>query len=181
MHYAAEVNQAALVIRQGGIVAYATEYCFGLGCNPSNRNAVMRLLRFKRRTWHKGLIVIAADSEQLAGLVEEIPTKVLKHWPGPVTYLLAARPAVPRWLRGKHETLAVRVTAHPQAALLCRQAGMAIVSTSANRAGQQPVRDYRSAWRRLREVADFILPGQVGKLSAPTPIIDAASGRQLRG
>ncbi len=181
MQYAAELREAAHVLQQGGIVAYATEYCFGLGCDPLDNRAVMRLLRFKQRSWKKGLIILAADCEQLQGFIEAIPPKARRHWPGPVTYLLPAKPAVPKWLRGAHDTLAVRVTAHPQATRLCHEAGMAIVSTSANQTGQRPVRDYREAWRRLRAIADFILPGYVGDLPQPTPIIDPTSGRTIRG
>ena len=59
------LKEAAQVIRQGGIVAYATEYCFGLGCDPKNRAAVGRLCRIKRRSSARGFILIAADTEQL--------------------------------------------------------------------------------------------------------------------
>ncbi|MDH3406681.1 MAG: Sua5/YciO/YrdC/YwlC family protein, partial [Gammaproteobacteria bacterium] len=50
--------RAARIIKQGGVVAYATEYCFGLGCDPMNRSAVLRLLRIKHRPVQKGLIVL---------------------------------------------------------------------------------------------------------------------------
>jgi len=59
------VAQAARVVRAGGIVAYPTEAVFGLGCDPLDRAAVMRLLGIKRRSWRKGLILIAATLEQL--------------------------------------------------------------------------------------------------------------------
>ena len=52
--------KAAAILRNGGIVAYPTESVYGLGCDPCNRGAVMRLLRIKRRVASKGLIVIAA-------------------------------------------------------------------------------------------------------------------------
>ena len=47
--YTRELQHAARILKQGGIVAYATEYCFGLGCDPFNRDTVLRLLRLKRR------------------------------------------------------------------------------------------------------------------------------------
>ena len=76
-----DLQQAAQVVRRGGLVAYPTEYCFGLGCDPFNRAAVLRLLRLKRRPVEKGLILIAADIAQLAGYVDDIPDKVLATWP----------------------------------------------------------------------------------------------------
>jgi L-threonylcarbamoyladenylate synthase len=174
------LQHAADVLRRGGIVAYATESCFGLGCDPMNRTAVLRLLRLKRRHVSKGLIVLAATSAQLAPYIDACPPKVARTWPGPRTWLLTARAGVPFWIKGRHPSIAVRVTAHRQAAALCRAAGMAIVSTSANRRGEAPARSYRETQRRLGAGVDYVLPGRIGKLRRPTPITDAASGRVVR-
>jgi L-threonylcarbamoyladenylate synthase len=57
---------------------------------------------------------------------------------------------------------------------------MALVSTSANRAGGAPVRRYRDAVHRFKSEVDYVLPGRVGNLPAPTPIRDAASGELIR-
>jgi L-threonylcarbamoyladenylate synthase len=176
----AELIQAAHVIQHGGVVAYATEYCFGFGCNPMNRSAVLRLLRIKRRMPDKGLILIAANVGQLDSYVEDIPAPVLATWPGPHTWLLEPRECTPGWITGNHPRIAVRVTAHPQAAALCRAAGMAIVSTSANRSGGAPTRSYRETLRRFNGDVDVVLPGRVGAAPAPTPIRDAASGKLVR-
>jgi len=94
--------------------------------------------------------------------------------------LLEARPGVPGWLTGDHSRIALRVTAHPQAAALCRAAGMAIVSTSANRGGGAPVRRYREAVHRFKGEVDYVLPGRVGDSPAPTPIRDAVTGELVR-
>ena len=174
------LQQAAQVLRQGGVVAYATEFCFGLGCDPTNRAAVLRLLRLKRRPVRKGLIVLAADVAQLAPYVMEFPAPVLASWPGPHTWLLRPKPTVPGWITGAHDRLAARVTAHRQAAALCRAAGMAIISTSANRAGEQPARSDRDVRRRFGHGVDYVLSGQVGDALAPTPIRDADTGKLLR-
>lgn len=174
------IQHAADVIRQGGIVAYATEYCFGLGCDPMNRRAVARLVRLKRRPADKGLIVLAADADQLARYVAAIPKRAVATWPGPHTWLLQPRAHVPRWIIGRNLRLAARITAHPQAARLCRAAGMAITSTSANRSRQRPARSQREVLRRFGASVDYVLPGRVGRLGAPTPIHDAATGKVIR-
>lgn len=174
------LKHAAHVIREGGIVAYATEHCFGLGCDPRNERAVMRLLHIKRRPPEKGLILIAAYADQLAPYVATIPAHVSATWPGPYTWLLQPQPHVPHWVTGAHPRIAVRVTAHPQAAALCRAAGMAIVSTSANRSGEHPARTFRDAVRRLGGEVDYVLPGRVGGLPAPSTIRDAVTGETLR-
>ncbi len=178
--YTSDLQRAAHILKQGGIVAYATEYCFGLGCDPFNRNAVFRLLRLKHRPAKKGLIVLAASTEQLAPYATTLPASALASWPGPHTWLLPVRPGVPAWITGRHDKIALRVTAHAQTAALCRAAGMAIVSTSANRAGEVPARSEREVARRFGRLVDFILPGHVGTAMAPTPIRDALTGRLIR-
>jgi len=178
--YTRELQRAATTIRAGGIVAYATEYCFGLGCDPFNRDAVLRLLRLKQRAVRKGLIVLAGHPSQLGLYVSGIPDPVSASWPGPHTWLLPVKSNVPGWVTGHHDKIAVRVTAHPQAAALCKAAGMAIISTSANRANEAPARRDRDVRRRLGKLVDYVLPGQVGNAPAPTPIRDAQSGRLVR-
>jgi L-threonylcarbamoyladenylate synthase len=178
--HARELQQAARILKQGGIVAYATEYCFGLGCDPFNRDAVLRLLRLKRRSPTKGLIVLAADRAQLALFVDDIPATVAATWPGPHTWLLPPSANVPHWITGTHPRVAVRVTAHRQAAALCRAAGMAIVSTSANRSAETPARSDREVARRFGKRVDYILPGFVGDAPAPTSIRDAVTGEIIR-
>lgn len=174
------LRHAAYVLRRGGIVAYATESCFGLGCDPMNRAAVLRLLQLKRRNMKKGLIVLAATTAQLTHYIDTCPPQVARTWPGPRTWLLPVRASVPYWIKGRHASIAVRVTAHRQAAALCRAAGMAIVSTSANRSGETPARSYRETQRRFGACVDYVLPGRIGKLKRPTPITDALSGRVVR-
>lgn len=174
-------KRAAQVIRAGGIVAYATEAVFGLGCDPRRRAAVLRLLRLKRRPARKGLILIAATSEQLAPYVAELPACARDSWPGPFTWLVPRSKRAPFWLTGRHPRIAVRVTAHPGAARLCRCAHTALVSTSANVSRARPVRSYREACRRFGARVDYVLPGRVGAQKKPTAIRDSITGAQVRG
>jgi len=178
------LRRAAGILRQGGVVAYPTEAVYGLGCDPLNQEAVKYVLAIKQRPVEKGLILIASRFEQLKPFVLAVPPEVQERldesWPGPVTWLLPARPTAPRWLSGKHDSLAVRVTAHPLAAALCEAFGGAIVSTSANPAGRPPARSALQARIRCPGV-DLILQGSTGPLARPTPIRDAVTGRVLRG
>lgn len=170
-------------LRQGAIIAYPTEAVFGLGCNPHDELAVMRLLEIKQRPVEKGLILIASHWEQLQPLLlpvdAEIRARVEETWPGPVTWLLAARPQTPVWLRGMHESLAVRVTAHPLAAALCDAFGGPIVSTSANASGRPPARTALQARLRCPGV-DIVLTGATGGRRQPSEIRDAYTGERLR-
>jgi L-threonylcarbamoyladenylate synthase len=178
------VGRAAQIVRSGGVIAYPTEAVFGLGCLPRNRRAVLRLLAIKRRSWRKGLILIGADLAQLERYVilppEPQRSRVLATWPGPHTWVLEAQPDAPRWITGGRASMAVRMTAHPLAAALCRAVGEALVSTSANVTRRPPHRRLLHLRRDLGRRIDFVLAGPLGDLAAPTPIRDGRSGRALR-
>ncbi len=177
--------RAAEVIRAGGVVAYPTEACFGLGCDPRNVAALRRILRIKRRPRSKGLILIADRCKQLQPYVDfaQITNRepILGSWPGRNTWLLPAAYGVSRWLRGCHTTLAVRVTAHRGAARLCRLARTAIVSTSANRSGKRMLRCASAVLREFGDEVDFIVDGRIGNAISPSIIRHFERGEVVRG
>jgi L-threonylcarbamoyladenylate synthase len=117
----------------------------------------------------------------LRPLDPELLAKISRSWPGPYTWLLPAHHKVSPLLRGAHDSLAVRVTAHPAAAALCRRAGCALVSTSANRQGRPPARSAAAVRREFGDGVDFILVGRLGRQARPTQIRDARSGKLIRG
>ncbi|NCC27097.1 MAG: tRNA threonylcarbamoyladenosine biosynthesis protein RimN [Gammaproteobacteria bacterium] len=178
------LRRAASIIADGGVVAYPTEAVFGLGCDPRHGDAVARILSMKRRDVAKGLILIAADPSQLEPFVLPLAAdrmaEIRASWPGPNTWLLPARSETPRWLTGRFDTLAVRVTAHPLAAALCRAYGGAIVSTSANQAGRRPARTALQVRLALDEIPDMILAGACVGSDQPSCIRDGRTGRMLR-
>jgi L-threonylcarbamoyladenylate synthase len=178
------VTRAALraYLRRGGIIAYPTESCYGLGCDPFNRQAVRKLIQIKGRPISKGLILIADRFSRfqklLRPLAEQEQARVLATWPGPVTWILPASNRAP-WLRGKNHGLAVRVTAHRRAARLCRDLGTALVSTSANKSGGHPAKTAREC-RRIFGGQVRVIEGQIGKRKRASTLIDFFSGKVLR-
>ena len=170
-------------LQRGGVIAYPTESCFGLGCDPRNRAAVRKILRLKHRPWHKGLIVVAADLGQVQRFIQPLDKhqKITLglHWPGPYTFLLPISAQAPKHVTGRHSTLAVRVSAHLDVTRLTRMLGP-LVSTSANIAGLKPLTRAADV-RRVFGGKVLVLPGRVGKRKQPSAIIDLQSGTQLRG
>lgn len=168
---------------RGGLIAYPTESCYGLGCDPRNRTAIKRLLRLKRRPQAKGLILIASGLRQLQSFIAPLtPLQIEKTritWPGPHTWLMPASENCPACLTGKHHSVAVRVTAHRGAAWLCRGLGMALVSTSANLSGGKPAKNARNC-QRLFGSRVKVLPGRIGRRRKPSTIQDLISGKILR-
>jgi L-threonylcarbamoyladenylate synthase len=178
-----KMRKVVHLLGNGGIIAYPTEGVFGLGCDPCNQNAVNRLLAIKKRPQSKGLIVIAATLEQLHSLIEPLSesarARLEATWPGPVTWVLPAQDA-PAWLRGDHNTLAVRITAHPLAAALCRAWGGPLVSTSANISTRLPARTALAVRRQLGQQVDAIVSGQTQGAKGPTEIRDLTTEQVIR-
>jgi len=173
-------------LQAGNVIAYATEAVFGLGCDPDDEAAVHKLLAIKQRPVDKGLILIAADWSQLTAYVDDerltdvALRRVLASWPGPFTWVMPALPTTPRWLTGRFDSLAVRVTAHPQVRALCLAYGKPLVSTSANLSGEAPCRSAAEVWAQLGGRVDYVLPGAVGGATNPSQIRDACTGEVLR-
>lgn len=170
-------------LKRGGVIAYPTESCFGLGCDPRNRAAVQKILRLKHRPWHKGLILVAANVGQVRRFIQPLnpsqQANLNQYWPGPYTFLLPISTRAPKGVTGKHRTLAVRVSAYPVVARLTRMLGP-LVSTSANIAGAKPLTRAADVQRAFG-AAVRVLPGRVGKHKKPSAIIDLQSGNKLRG
>jgi len=171
--FAASSRHIAAHLKRGGLIAYPTESCYGLGCDPDNRNAVRRLLKIKMRPQRKGLILIASHFHQIARYLQPITpeeqAKLQRDGAQAITYLMPAHHSAPRWLRGEHDTLAVRLTAHPFARQLCRSINSALVSTSANRSGLRPTKTYAECRRQFGKKV-WVLPGRVGKRKQPSTI-----------
>jgi L-threonylcarbamoyladenylate synthase len=170
-------------LKRGGLIAYPTESCYGLGCDPDNRKAVQRILKLKQRPQRKGLILIASHYHQVAHYLQPLTPagqmKLQQDGAQAITYLMPVKPSCPRWLRGEHDTLAVRFTAHPFARNLCRSAGSALVSTSANRSGMRPAKTYAECQRMFGKKV-WVLRGRVGKRRQPSTIRAWADGRIIR-
>jgi len=178
------VDHAARIVLQGGIIAYPTEAVYGIGCLPLEEEALARIVAIKHRDARKGLIVVAEQIEQLQPLAflpgGEIGKRMQTSWPGPVTWVVEAKPQVPALLTGGRSTLAVRISDHPTVRQLCHRTGSALVSTSANFSGQHPARSALSVRRGVGRKVDFVLAGPLGQQPRPTEIRDARSGKILR-
>ncbi|MGO1246210.1 MAG: Sua5/YciO/YrdC/YwlC family protein [Oceanisphaera sp.] len=183
----AQPLQLALAqLRQGGVIGYATEAVFGVGCDPDNGDAVQRLLNIKQRPMDKGLVLVAADMSQLlpyldlSALPQGRLAVILESWPGPNTWIIPAKPEVPSWLKGRFNSLAVRVSAHSQVHDLCLGFNKPLVSSSANKSGEPPARSVSELEQAMGRELDYILPGQTGGLANPSLIRDGITGAVLR-
>ncbi|WP_067515854.1 L-threonylcarbamoyladenylate synthase [Endozoicomonas ascidiicola] len=180
-----DVNQAAEVVKSGGVIAYPTEAVWGLGCNPWNREAVYRILELKQRPVEKGVILIGSSLEQFTPLLNplspEEKSRLNETWPGPYTWLIPDPDGwTPEWIRGQFDTVAVRVSAHPVVKSLCDATGMPIVSTSANLAGNDPLLIQAEVEAEFGHLLQGIVTGETGDQKTPSTIQDLRTGKLVR-
>lgn len=179
-----QIEQAVKTLQRGGIIAYPTESVYGLGCDPDDTQAVRRILALKQRPVDKGLILVASGFQQLERylqpLEDDIRQRVFASWPGPYTWLWPVKNEVSELLRGQHQTLAVRISAHPVVKALCDLYGKAIVSTSANPADKPPAYSAEEVQAYFADKLDFIIDAEIGGSPQPTEIRDALTNRVIR-
>ncbi|AFH94156.1 MULTISPECIES: L-threonylcarbamoyladenylate synthase type 1 TsaC [Providencia] len=179
------IENIIVSLNKGEVIAYPTEAVFGLGCDPDSEQAVNKLLELKQRPWEKGLILIADNYEQLkdyvddSQLTDEQKQTMFASWPGPVTWVIPAKSSTPKWLTGRFDTLAVRVTDHGLVKELCREYGKPLVSTSANLSGQEPCRTTNEVLEQFKGSIP-VLDGMVGGRQNPSEIRDAKTGQLYR-
>ncbi len=178
------IQSAVAVLRNGGVIAYPTEYCFGLGCDPRNESAVLRLLEIKRRKAEQGVILIAADLNQINCYAnfDDVSDQdlITATWPGPNTWLLPTREGVPEFIRGRHATIAMRIPQHDFCLALLAEFGHPIVSTSANRSGEPEHLVAETVEQDLGDECDLVVNFPVGGAKQASTIRDAMTGAVLR-
>lgn len=137
----AAINEAAALLREGGVVAFPTETVYGLGADATSGEAVAGIFAAKGRPRDNPLIVHIADpaqAEALAVAISPVERALMaRFWPGPLTLVLPARPgAVPPSVTAGLDTVGVRMPGHPLALGLIRAAGLPLAAPSANRSGR---------------------------------------------
>ena len=171
-------------IQCGECIAYPTEAVWGLGCDPTNLDAIREILRIKQRPPEKGLILVASDMAHIAylldGLERSIIDKMKASWPGHTTWLVPHKGSVPNLISGDSDKVAVRVSAHPVVQALCSAYGGALVSTSANPAGLPAALTESEVRHYFQQEPLVYASGKVGNEARASRIIDAHTGDILR-
>ena len=175
------IARAADVLLGGGVVTMPTEGVFGLSCMPDDDEALVRLLTLKQRDPAKGLILIASSRDQLTPwLADDAPPIPDPDPARPTTWIVPAAKHVSALVRGEHPGLAVRITVNPVATAVCDAVDSALVSTSANLAGQPTARNRVVLRRNFGACVDYIVPGDCGPASGASEIRELQSGNILR-
>lgn len=173
---AAAIADAARILAAGGLVAFPTETVYGLGADALNAAAVERIFEAKGRPADNPIIVHIAEETALRGVVSNVPSNaralIARCWPGPLTLVLPALPAVPTVTRGGLPTVAVRIPSHPVALALIRAAGCPLAAPSANRSGRPSPTTAQHVLADLGAVIDLVLDAGPTPLGVESTVLD---------
>lgn len=172
------LDEAALVVREGGVIAYPTETSYGLGVDPFNPEAIEKLFALKGRSEENPLSVIVADKVMLRRFALEVSpfaeTLIRKFWPGPLTLVMKARPEVPKSLLAGTGKVGVRISSSPVCKRLLSTLSGPVTATSANPSGKPPATSAEEVVHYFGPSVDLVVDGGrlAGKL--PSTVVDVS-------
>ncbi len=172
-----DLDRAAAILADGGLVAFPTETVYGLGADALDAEAVSRIFVAKGRPADNPLIVHLADADELERVVAEVTPLArelaARFWPGPLTLVLDARDDVPAETTGGLGTVAIRVPDHPVALGLIRRAGVPVAAPSANRSGRPSPTTAAHVLHDLGDVVDAVVDGGACQHGVESTVVDA--------
>jgi L-threonylcarbamoyladenylate synthase len=134
------IQEAADIIKKGGVIAFPTRCLYGLGADAFNAEAVDRIFKIKQRPAEKPILILIDDSKRLEHLVTRVSDDaediMERFWPGNVTLIFDASARVPDYLTAGTGKIGIRLAGHPVAAALARAIQGPLTGTSANLSGQ---------------------------------------------
>ena len=168
-----DIEQAAKIVLEGGLIAYPTDTVYGLGCNPFDEGAVDRLVQAKERV--KGSLPILVSSLEDAGRLGEISDLAARlaerFWPGPLTLVVPPRTKFPSRVTLDTLVVGLRIPNHETARRLIRECGGALIGTSANISGRPSLRTAEEVVRELDRRVDLVLDGGAAPLGRESTVV----------
>jgi L-threonylcarbamoyladenylate synthase len=171
-----EIEKAAQVLRDGGLVAFPTETVYGLGADASNPTAVRKIFAAKGRPADHPVIVHVAGTSDLKHWAAEVPRSAWllaeKFWPGPLTMVLKRAAHVSDLITGGQDTVGLRVPSHPVAQQLLKAFGGGIAAPSANRFGRLSPTTAQHVREELGDAVNLVLDGGPSDVGIESTIVD---------
>jgi Sua5/YciO/YrdC/YwlC family protein len=174
------VQQAADIIRKGGVMVYPTDSAYALGCAVGNKAGMESIVRIRQMDSRHNFTLVCRDLSEIAtyARVDNSTYRLLKaHTPAPYTFILKATSEVPRLLQHpKRKTIGIRVPEHPVVAALLAELDAPLVSSTLIMPGEtEPLIDMDDIETKLRHHVDLIVDSGFCGLE-PTTVIDLETG-----
>ncbi|UPK73673.1 L-threonylcarbamoyladenylate synthase [Nocardioidaceae bacterium SCSIO 66511] len=174
------IGQATDLVRSGGLIAYPTDSCFALGCQPGNKDGLDRIRRIRRLDDKHHFTLVCRDFSQLGQYVHvdnSIFRAVRSATPGQYTFILPATHEVPRrLLHPKKKTVGVRIPDHTVVRALLEALGEPLLSSTLLLPDEdEPMTQGWEIKERLDHEVDAVLDsGDCGV--EPTTVVDLSQG-----
>jgi L-threonylcarbamoyladenylate synthase len=170
------VEEAAEIIREGGLVAFPTETVYGLGANALDPGAVKKIFQAKGRPQDNPLIVHIWDIKQIETLAHDVPDIAYKFmerfWPGPMTVILPKSSVIPDITSASLPSVGIRMPSNVIARELIKKSRVPIAAPSANISGRPSPTDVERCIEDLDGKVDFILGGEMCQVGVESTVID---------
>ena len=157
----AAIQEAAGIIRRGGVVVFPTTGLYGLGADGLNIEAIERVFNVKHRPAANPILILISAADAIPTLVEEVSSSAReimnRFWPGAVTLVFRARSQVSSLLTAGTGKIGIRVPSHPVAAGLVSTIGTPITGTSANLSGEPGVSEVCNLPEGILDAVDMVL------------------------
>ncbi len=175
-----QIDEAAKILRAGGLIAFPTETVYGLGADAKNPEAVKKIFIAKGRPADHPVIVHLPSAGALAGWAREVPEAAHRlaeaFWPGALTLILKRSNGVPDAVTGGQDTVGLRVPGHPLALALLEAFGGGVAAPSANRFGRISPTRAEHVRAELDGAVDMILDGGPCEVGLESTILDLSTG-----
>lgn len=168
-----KIRRAVDALLAGEVIGYPTDTVYGLGCDISSKKAVDKLYQIKPMDRSHPLAFICPDLSEIAryAIVDNQIYRVLRRFlPGPYCFILEATREVPRILQTKRKTIGIRVPNHEVTTAMVRELGRPVISTTAQRPGQEPHVDPNEIDDDFKGLGLVIDSGAGGLV--PTTVVD---------
>lgn len=162
-----EIEKAAEVVRNGGVILYPTDTIWGLGCDPNNEEAINKILEIKNRPANKSLIVLVPNEQLLNRYVKEIPEvcyDLIDFAEKPLTIVYPEGQYLSDKITAEDGSVAIRMTKDEYCKKLMLKLKSGIVSTSANVSGNVSAVSVHDVDQEIKEKVDYVvdLPDYLG-------------------
>ncbi len=170
-----KIKKIVEVLNNDGIIIYPTDTIYGIGCSIYSTKGIDRIKQIKGREKNKYFSILCADLKHLSKYAKNVSNEAYKLMkkilPGPYTVILEASREIPRILHSKRKTVGIRVPDHQLCRDIVRELGHPIITTSANKSGQEPLNDPQLLEKEFGKLVDIVIDGGV-LFSNPSTVID---------
>lgn len=177
-----ELDRAIDFLYNGGVIAHATETCYGFACDIFNQRALARLYKIKKMSAQKpvSIMINSLNMAKRYGIFDKITLRLAKkYWPGPFTIVVKRKKSLPAFLNPGIKTVGFRFPSHALSRALVSTFGSPLTTTSANISTQPSpysVSTIQKQFSKQKLKPDYILNSGRLKKNPPSTIVDISTG-----